>query len=130
MFWSEIGSGFGEPGGTPQEGSVGLLHEVVHCMLHNISVPLHAGTTCNKLVAILAVSNTFRCFLRKILQAIATKKSKIKRKKRKKRKKYMCVPASHTFLRNFAHLLNSVWAIYFTLFFIYFFVIFYIIYKW
>ena len=46
---------------------VGLLHEVVHSMLHNISAPMHAGITCNKLVAILAVSNAFCCFLRQIL---------------------------------------------------------------
>ena len=39
---------------------VGLLNEVVQSMLHNISASMHAGTMCNKLVAILVVSNTFR----------------------------------------------------------------------
>ena len=45
-----------------EEEVVGLLHEVVHNMLHKISAPMHAGTTC------LAVLNTFCCFLRQILQ--------------------------------------------------------------
>ena len=43
-------------------GDVGLLH--------NSSAPMHAGTTCNKRVAILVALNTFSCFLRLVLRSL------------------------------------------------------------